>query len=176
MRSSLIFDKRASLGFFRSIPLVLLWVVLLIPAATAIADDSVCARVKIEILQELTLERQAFDAHMRINNGLTGITLENVGIVVNFADKDGNTVLATSDPDNTSALFFIRVNSKENITDIDGQGSVQPSTSADIHWLIVPAPGASNGLASGTLYYVGATLNYTIGGEAHETRVTPDYI
>jgi len=32
------------------------------------ADDSVCARVKLEIRQELTLERQAFDAHMRIGN------------------------------------------------------------------------------------------------------------
>jgi hypothetical protein len=40
----------------------------------AFADDSWCARVKIEIRQELTLERQAFDAHMRINNGLSHIT------------------------------------------------------------------------------------------------------
>ena len=35
------------------------------------ALDSLCATVKLEIQQELTLERQAFDAHMRINNGLT---------------------------------------------------------------------------------------------------------
>lgn len=48
-----------------------LWSVLALPifmfiSATARAeDDSVCARVKIEIKQELTLERQAFDANMR---------------------------------------------------------------------------------------------------------------
>ena len=32
------------------------------------AQDTVCARVKIEIKQKLTLERQAFDAEMKINN------------------------------------------------------------------------------------------------------------
>jgi hypothetical protein len=32
----------------------------------------------MEIRQDLTLERQASEAHMRFNNGLTTITLENV--------------------------------------------------------------------------------------------------
>ncbi|MCP4313302.1 MAG: calcium-binding protein, partial [Bacteroidetes bacterium] len=53
---------------------------------------------------------------------------------------------------------------------------VDANTSADIHWLIIPAPGASNGLEQGTLYYVGATLSYTIGGEENVTEVSPDYI
>ena len=140
------------------------------------AKDSLCAEVKIEIKQELTLERQAFDAHMRINNGLSHISLENVGVTVRFTDADGHTVLATSDPDDTSARFFIRVDSMTNINDVSGNGSVAPSTSADIHWLIIPAPGASNGIESGTLYYVGANLTYTIGGKADETIVSPDYI
>lgn len=60
------------------------------------ADDSICARVKIEITQELTLERQAFDAHMAINNRLANITLENVQIDVTFSDQGGNAVLAES--------------------------------------------------------------------------------
>jgi len=140
------------------------------------ADDAVCARVKIEIKQELTLERQAFDAHMRINNGLSHITLENVKVNVSFADAQGNPVLSSSDPDNTDALFFIRLDSMENIADVEGSGTVNPSTSADIHWLIIPAPGSSNGLEQGSLYFVGATLTYTIGGEEEATEVTPDYI
>ncbi|UCD81625.1 MAG: hypothetical protein JSW26_09445, partial [Desulfobacterales bacterium] len=140
------------------------------------ADDTVCARVKIEIKQELTLERQAFDAHMRINNGLANITLENVKVLVSFADEEGNSVLASSDPGNTDALFFIRLDSMENISDVAGSGTVAPATTADIHWLIIPAPGSSNGLAKGTLYYVGARLTYRIGGEEKVTEVTPDYI
>ncbi len=65
---------------------VLLFLVILI--SSPFADDSVCARVKIEIQQELTLERQAFDARMRINNGLSNITLENVDIDVSFSKVD----------------------------------------------------------------------------------------
>ena len=97
------------------------------PAVT-LADDTVCARVKIEIKQELTLERQAFDAHMRINNGLANISLENVQIVVNFKDEDGNPVFASfddnADPDTTGARFFISVDLMQNIDDIDGQGTI----------------------------------------------------
>lgn len=140
------------------------------------AAGGVCATVKIEIHQELTLERQGFDAHMRIVNGLSQIALENVAVDVSFADEQGHAVLASSDPDNTNALFFIRIDRMENIDDVGGAGAVAPSSAADIHWLIVPAPGSSNGLASGTLYYVGATLTYTVNGEAHETTVSPDYI
>jgi hypothetical protein len=139
-------------------------------------EDSVCARVKIEIKQELALERQAFDAHMRITNGLSNIGLQNVSISVNFLDEQRQPVIASCDPDHADALFFIRLSSMENITNVSGLGSVAAASTADIHWLIIPAPGASKGLPQGTLYYVGATLAYTIGGEEHVTEVTPDYI
>jgi len=145
-------------------------------ASRAQEVESLCDTVKIEIQQELTLERQAFDAHMRINNGLTHISLENVAIAVNFADEDGNPVLASSDPDDTAATFFIREDSLENIAAVDGTGTVAPATSADVHWLIIPAPGAANGVPQGTLYYVGATLAYTMGGEPKVMEVSPDYI
>ena len=166
------FTSRSRLGIF----FILSAGLMLMGPAFALADDTVCARVKIEIKQELTLERQAFDAHMRINNGFSGITLDNVEIDVSFADADGNVVPASSDPNNTDALFFIRLDSMQNISDVSGAGTVDPSSTADIHWLIIPAPGAANGLASGTLYYVGARLTYTLGGEQKTTEVTPDYI
>ena len=140
------------------------------------ATDSLCATVKIEIQQELTFERQAFDAHMRINNGLSTIALENVGVVVTFADTEGNTVSATSAPNNTNALFFIRIDTMENIGNVSGSGSVAPSTSADVHWLIVPAFGAGGAGASGVRYLVGARLTYRIGGETNVMDVVPDSI
>lgn len=90
-----------------------------------------------------------------------------------FSDEEGKTVLASSDPNNKEALFFIRTDSMDNISDINGAGTVAPSSSADIHWLIIPAVGASNGLERGKLYYVGAALSYNIAGEAHTTNVTP---
>lgn len=149
---------------------------LLLTAWISFASDLFCASVKIEIAQELTLERQAFDAHMRINNGLSGISLENVDIDVTFTDEEGNTILASSDPENESALFFIKIDSMDNISNVDGSGAVASSSSADIHWMIIPAQGASNGLEAGTQYNVGATLKYTIGGEEKVTEVSPDFI
>jgi hypothetical protein len=145
-------------------------------ALTPHCCHALCATVKIEIKQELTLERQAFDAHMRINNGLSSVPIEDVSVSVSFLDEDGNPVLSSSDPDNTSAAFFIRLDSMDNIENVEGTGSVAPETSADIHWLIIPAPGASNGLESGTLYFVGATLTYTALGQSETIEVTPDYI
>ena len=155
--------------------IVFVGTVVFLPVSTY-AVESLCAVVKIEIKQELTLERQAFDAHMRINNGLSNIQLENVEINVSFADEDGNSVRATSDSTDTSALFFIRVDSMEGISDISGSGTVSPASSADIHWLIIPAPDSGGTVPSGKMYYVGATLKYTLGGEEHTTEVTPDYI
>ncbi len=151
-----------------------LWIALATPLVKA--ADSTCARVKMEVAQEMTLERQAFDAHMRIHNGLDLMGLENVGVAVTFLDQDGGTIRASSDPDDTSALFFIRLGSLENITGVDGLGTVSPKTSADIHWLIIPAPGASRGVEAGTAYSIGATLTYTLGGEPRSTIVTPDTI
>ena len=94
-----------------------------------------CATVKIEISQEVTLERQAFDAHMRIKNDLEGLSLGNVNVDVVFTDGDGNTVTATSDANNTNALFFIKVDSMSGITDVSSSGVISPSSDlfADDH-------------------------------------------
>ena len=124
-----------------NLALMYLAVLIFIPS-TSFAEESVCAQVKIEIAQELTLERQGFDAHMRIHNGLDTLPLDNVAINVSFSDENSNPVLATSDPNNTTASFFITIDSMTGITDVSGSGQVAPTTTADIHWLIIPAPGS----------------------------------
>lgn len=140
-----------------------------------LAQSTTCAKVKIQIVQELTLERQGFDAHMRIHNGLD-LPLEQIDVDVSFTDRQGQPVIASSDPNHPSALFFIALDEMQNIADVNGSGRVAPETTADVHWLIIPAPGASNGLASGTLYFVGATLSYALSGETQTIEVTPDSI
>jgi len=129
------------------IPLIILGVVVQLSCQEIMAA---CATVKMEIAQEVTLERQAFDAHMRIKNDLEGLSLTNVNVEVIFTDGEGQTVTATSDPNNTNALFFITVDSMSGIADVSGSGVVAPATAADIHWLIIPqsAPAANNRKAS----------------------------
>src|SRR5690625_2967454 len=147
----------------------------LLVSMQAWANDAICATVKIEILQELTLERQAFEAHMRINNALDAVALEDVEVQVNFADEFGQTVRASSNPDSADAKFFIRVDDMEGISSIDG-GRIAPAATADVRWLIIPAPGAADANPNGTLYFVGATLSYNAGGREEVIEVAPDSI
>jgi hypothetical protein len=154
------------------------WLLLLasLVSFTASAETSLCARVSIQIEQQLALERQGFDAHMCINKGMDTLDLQNVAIDVLFTDQDDDPVVASSDPANTEVLFFIRLDSLSGIDDIGGSGTIAPNTSADIHWFIVPASGAGGQTSSGEFYYVGATLRYTLGDEENVTEVTPDFI
>jgi hypothetical protein len=57
---------------------VTMLILMLFVAHGALAQETVCARVKIEIKQELTLERQAFDAEMKINNTTDTGVIEDV--------------------------------------------------------------------------------------------------
>lgn len=149
---------------------------LAVAAAPSEATAQVCARVKIEIVQELTLERQAFDAKMKITNGLQNLSIENIGIEVVFEDAQGNPVEASSDPNNETASFFITLDSLEGINAVDGTGTIAPETAGEIHWLIIPAPGAAGPAEDGTLYFVGAKVTYSIGGDTREVEVVPDSI
>ena len=143
--------------------------------ALAQTQDSICAVVKIEIKQELTLERQAFDAEMRIDNALEDKTLENVRVDVLFTDEEGDPVIASSDTSAQDAKFFIRVSSLLNIDAVDGTGEVLPASTAVANWLIIPAPGAAIA-ENGTLYFVGARLSYAVSGETETITVAPDRI
>jgi uncharacterized repeat protein (TIGR01451 family) len=156
------------------------WLLLALIAGTAgpaIAQQGICAEVKIEIEQRLSLERQGFIATMRIGNGAETLALTGVGINVTFKDRDGLPVLASSDPNNTSAKFFIRIDSEDGITGgVTGGGTVAPRTTAVIRWLIIPSAGAGGTAASGEVYGVGAELSYLLGTEARALSVTPETI
>ena len=143
---------------------------------SAYAQETVCARVKIEIKQELTLERQAFDAEMKISNTTDSAVIENVAIEVKITDEAGTSTIITSDPNDLSAKFFVRLSNKQNISAIDGSGTVNPKTTSIINWLIIPAPGSAGSSPVGKKYLVGATLRYKFGGEETILTVSPDVI
>lgn len=127
---------------------------------------AVCARVKLEILQELTFERIAFDAMMKIHNE-SDIPLNNIRVDVSIENPDGEDV---------SHLFFVRIESMDNIAAVDGTGIVPASSSSEIHWLIIPSATAGGEDPQGQVYFVGATLGYNMGGKQEVTEVIPDSI
>lgn len=138
--------------------------------STCAAQDSICVRVKIEIDQELTLERQGFEARMNIRNG-GPVALENINVAVNFLDKDSNPVVASSDTNNTTAKFYMRLTSSATLPERVAGGGEEK-----LRWLIVPAPDSAGSDPTGTLYYVGAKLTYTSGGAESIIDVTADSI
>ena len=98
----------------------MLSLITLLSTLPAWAQETVCARVKIEIKQELTLERQAFDAEMKINNTTDTGVIENVAIEVKITDEAGTPVLATDNPNDLSAKFFVRLSNKQAIAAVVG--------------------------------------------------------
>jgi hypothetical protein len=143
---------------------------------SANAQETVCTRVKIEIKQELTLERQGFDAQMKINNTTASGAIENVSVVIKVSDESGTPVTITDDANDLSAKFFVRLSSKDNISAVDGTGTVNPNTTSEIHWLLIPAPGSAGLSALGKKYLVGATLKCRYGGEDAVLELSPDVI
>ncbi len=146
-------------------------------AATGVnAQGAVCAEVKIEIPQSVSLERQAFNAKLGIDNG-TDAELQQFGVNVEFMDDAGNAVIGSSDPNNTTAKFFLRLDDTPGIVGgVDGAGVIGARVQAQANWLIIPAAGTGGTTAAGRIYYVGATITYTQAGEAKTVSVVPDTI
>ncbi|MFH1725560.1 MAG: PKD domain-containing protein [Elusimicrobiota bacterium] len=122
---------------------------LLLSFGTARADaQGVCAVVKLEILQKVTLEREAFDANLKLTNSMSGQPLEYLDIDIN--------IFANGQP--AGQLFFVKVANLSGTSAVDGTGTVQPASTADISWLIIPSTGAGGTSALGTRYDVSATI------------------
>ncbi|MCP4994321.1 MAG: calcium-binding protein [Gammaproteobacteria bacterium] len=147
------------------------------------AQESLCAQVKIEIQQELALERQGFEAIMRITNSLDTYAIEDIVVTVNFEDADNNSVIATSDTSISDAEFYIRIDDTQNIIGMlegsDGivtDGEIAASTVGEMRWLIIPTRNAAGQTENGELFFVGATLSYTYGGKSEVVEVAADSI
>lgn len=148
-------------------------------SAPGAASESVCAEVRIEILQQVSMERQAFEATLKINNGLDGIDISGLHVSVNIVDEDGRAVPISSDPGETSASFFIRLDHTEGIknANVSGGGVVAGRSSGEARWLIIPARGAAGSTADGRIYRVGATIRYSVGNDPEQMKeVVPETI
>ena len=164
-------------GRFVMIKKMMVFAMMVLPM---ILSASTCVEVKVDIPQEASFERQAFEAKMKITN--SGADMTKVGVTVNYVDKDGKPVQFSTDPnevDSPSApeiKFFMREDRKSGVDRVDGQGTIADGATAEIVWLIIPTPGAANTSPEGEAYGIGVTLNYEAGGEAKSLTLEPDYI
>jgi hypothetical protein len=118
----------------------------------------ICAEVKLEIAQEATLEREAFDAKMALANNYPDQSLENLKVSIVIKDAYGNPA---------DDKFFVKVSTLQNVPGgVDGAGTIAANTSGVINWLIIPSTGAGGILLTGKKYDISASINYTSTGVA----------
>jgi len=129
--------------------------------------ETVHERVKFNIPQNATLERDAFSASLELTNKLTDKNIENVSVNLKIKDKDGN---------DASSLFFVNQPSLSNINSINGSGIISPSSVANANWLLVPKKNAGGTSPSGKGYTVQAFIDYTVNGVSFSTNSTEESI
>ena len=156
---------------FRWLGVALILVFFPLANAAQAAGETICAACKLQISQQVTFERQGFNATMTITNGLTGVDLTDISVSIFFTDAQGHPVTSTISPSDTGKLFFYQT--------VPGQEipvSIAGGATSTLGWLIIPSASASGNNPKGTQYYVGATLKYKAAGQEQSVTVTPDYI
>src|SRR5688572_21858829 len=76
--------------------------------------QGLCARVKIEILQELTIERIGFEATLEVTNNDGEDPITDFFADLTFEKPPSET---NATPLDASSLFFVRAPTRENIND-----------------------------------------------------------
>ncbi|MGC8743842.1 MAG: hypothetical protein ACP5T0_08190 [Verrucomicrobiia bacterium] len=123
--------------------------------------QGLCTRIKIEILQELTIERIGFEATLEVVNNDGEDPITDFSASLTFERPATATAPGLAD---ASSLFFVRAPELENINDINGAGIIGPTRKAVVKWFIIPKPSAGGTNANGVVYRVGCNLSGKIRG------------
>lgn len=132
----------------------------------------ICAKVTIQLDQELVVARQAFQATLTITNSGPN-TITNIQVDL--------TITKTGSPYNNDSYNFFAIGAA-TMTSIsgsvdDGTGSLpgaavnQASTQGTAQWIILPTRYAAP--VNATYYDVGGTLTYTLNGVTLSTKMYP---
>ncbi len=138
--------------------------------------QGLCARVKLEILQEMTLERVGFLATLKITNNEGDAPITDFSATLTFENPELSTEDQTND---SSGMFFVKPPELSGINAIDGTGMIPAGQTAVIKWFIIPKIAAGGESAAGVRYQVGAILGGSIYGEEISQdvlKVIPDTI
>ncbi|VDI49478.1 Hypothetical predicted protein [Mytilus galloprovincialis] len=130
------------------------------------SSKSVCAKVRVRIVQELVLTRDAFNARLEIENGETS-ALENIMVEIRITQTYGN-------GEYSKDKFSIGKPSLIGISDVDGEGTLGKDLSGSAEWLMIPYSTAAP--QEDTLYDVGGQLSYRVGGSNFSVPLLPDTI
>jgi len=173
---SFINGKRKAMSFFKGMSLVrslILFVGLLVvvlPLQAAQQYQGLCSYIKIEIQQELALERIGFLATLEITNNEGDAVITNFSSVLTFqntiTDENGDVVI-----EDVSDMFFVKPPVLMGIENIDGAGLIEPGETAHVEWFIIPKITAGGESQAGIQYEIGAQLAGALYGEEIDPSV-----
>ncbi len=107
---------------------------------------SVCASVKLQISQTLTMTREAFDGTLTVKNGNEAVDMDAFKVILEVRDPNGN--LAND-------LFQINTQSLSGISSVDGTSSIEAGKEAKAVFRFIPERGAAPT----------APISYSFGGK-----------
>ena len=128
--------------------------------------QGLCSYIRIEIKQELALERIGFLATLDVTNneGDAVLTDFSAGLTFSQTDVEGNTV-------DVSDKFFVQPPELSGISSIDGAGLIEPGETATVSWFIIPKITAGGESPVGIDYDVGAELAGSLYGNEIDPSV-----
>ncbi len=109
------------------------------------SNSGVCSSVTIQISQQLTMTREAFEGTLGVFNGHPTDALQDLQLNLEILNPDG--VLSND-------LFQIEVTGLNNLTGVDGTGSLAAQQDGSATILFIPEPGAAPTVP----------VNYSFGG------------
>jgi hypothetical protein len=113
------------------------------------SHSSVCASVTVQFSQKMTMTREAFLGTFTVHNGHDSEPME--AIDLNFAIKD-------DEGNDCTNLFQINTLSMNNLTEIDGSGSLGPELDGVAKIQFIPTRNAAPTVPK--LYYFGGTFSF----------------
>jgi len=144
-------------------------------AAAAPGATGVCAKVRMELSQDVTMTRTAFRGTLVIEND--GPALTGLQVSLDFRNAANQSV---------ANLFAVRGPTLQGVTAVDGSGVVAGGSSGSVEYLFVPTLDAAP--SGPTAYYLGGTLRFVEDGRVvtvpllaaaitvfPEARLTLDY-
>jgi beta propeller repeat protein len=131
--------------------------------------QGLCSYVKMEILQELALERIGFLATLEVTNNEGDASITDFSAMLTFEQQPLSPGDGASE---ASGFFFVQPPELEGITGIDGSGIIRPGETAIIRWFIIPKITAGGTEPVGLQYNVGAQL----GGSIYGMQIAPEIL
>jgi hypothetical protein len=123
--------------------------------------------VKVQLSQDIALERQAFLATLDLNNDTT------LGASAIAASL---TVLDNTSGQDVSSQFVLTNPTLTGLQAIDGSGTLAAQSSGQAQWTPIPSPGLGGTLSTGHQYEVSAHISYRLGGVSLTLDTLPQTI